>query len=200
MSKRRSARIRSGHRRVDPPGRARRGAHRPDAQPRRRGLSVLPRGTPRPHARRRRAPAAVDARPAESCLATPDVTMKRVLRCEKHGSRTWRGYIMCDACGRTYQTTDERRSGYAPEICRCGQCLLPPAAERVGPAASSLTRRVARTRRPRLRTGPRGRSATCASATSPSITAVVSRLKGHATRSRLHDYSDCLHENSERFD
>ena len=39
---------------------------------------------------------------------------------------------MCDACGRTYQTTDEGQLGYAPEVCRCGQRLLPPAAERVG--------------------------------------------------------------------
>lgn len=75
---------------------------------------------------------AADARPAKSSPAAPDVTMRRVLCCEKHGSRTWRGHIMCDACGRTYQTTDERQPGYAPEVCRCGQRLLPPAAERVG--------------------------------------------------------------------
>jgi hypothetical protein len=75
---------------------------------------------------------AADTRPAEPCPATPDVTMKRVLRCEKHGSRTWRGHIMCDACGRTYQTTDEKQPGYAPEVCRCGKHLMPPAVERVG--------------------------------------------------------------------
>lgn len=45
---------------------------------------------------------ATDARSAEQCPAAPDVAMKRLLRCEKHGSRTWRGHIMCDACGRTY--------------------------------------------------------------------------------------------------
>ena len=70
-----------------------------------------------------------DTRSAEPHPVTPDVTMKRVLRCEKHGSRTWRGHIMCDACGRTYQTTDEKQPGYAPEVCRCGKRLMPPAAE-----------------------------------------------------------------------
>ena len=39
---------------------------------------------------------------------------------------------MCDACGRTYQTTAERQPGHAPEICRCGQRLMPPSAERAG--------------------------------------------------------------------
>lgn len=75
---------------------------------------------------------AVDARSAESRSVATDVTMKRVLRCGKHGLRTWRGHIMCDACGRTYQTIDEQQPGYAPEICRCVQRLLPPVAERVG--------------------------------------------------------------------
>ena len=74
----------------------------------------------------------IDTRPVEPCPVAPDVTLKRILRCEKHGSRTWRGHIMCDACGRTYQATDERQPGYAPEVCRCGQRLLPPTAERVG--------------------------------------------------------------------
>jgi hypothetical protein len=58
--------------------------------------------------------------------------IKRVLRCEKHGSRRWQGHIMCETCGRTYQTVDERKPGHASEVCRCGQPLLPPVAERVG--------------------------------------------------------------------
>jgi hypothetical protein len=69
---------------------------------------------------------------SSACPVAPDVTVKRVLHCEKHGSRTWQGHVMCDACGRTYQTTDERKLGYAHEICPCGRRLLPPAAERVG--------------------------------------------------------------------
>lgn len=75
---------------------------------------------------------AVDARPTGPCSAVPDVTMQRILHCAKHGLRRWRGHIMCDACGRTYQTGDARESKYAPEICRCGRRLLPPAADRVG--------------------------------------------------------------------
>jgi len=39
---------------------------------------------------------------------------------------------MCDSCGRTYQTTAPQKPGHAPEICRCGQRLLPPVPERVG--------------------------------------------------------------------
>jgi hypothetical protein len=39
---------------------------------------------------------------------------------------------MCDACGQIYQTTDARKAGYAPEICRCRHQLLPPETERVG--------------------------------------------------------------------
>ncbi len=73
-----------------------------------------------------------DARPAEPCPTTPDVIMKRVLRCEKHGLRRWRGHVLCDACGRTYQTANARGADYAPETCPCDHRLLPPVAERVG--------------------------------------------------------------------
>lgn len=86
---------------------------------------------------------AADTRRVDPRPAATGVTMKRVLRCERHGSRTWRGHIMCDACGLTYQTTDERRSDYAPEVCRCGQRLMPPAAERVGDALGFRTGGVA---------------------------------------------------------
>jgi hypothetical protein len=61
-----------------------------------------------------------------------DVTLERVLRCEKHGVRRWRGHVLCYACGRTYQTADHKKPGYAPDVCRCGRRLLPPDAERVG--------------------------------------------------------------------
>lgn len=71
-------------------------------------------------------------RPAEPRSTSSDVTVKRFLHCAKHGPRRWQGHVMCDACGRTYQTTNERQPGYAPEVCRCGQRLLPPAVERVG--------------------------------------------------------------------
>lgn len=64
--------------------------------------------------------------------ARPDPILRRVLQCAVHGSRRWRGHIMCDACGQTYQTTDARRPDHAPETCRCGHPLLPPVAERVG--------------------------------------------------------------------
>lgn len=70
----------------------------------------------------------------EPCPAdpAPDVSVRRFLHCEKHGPRRWQGHVMCDACGRTFQTADSRKSGHAPEICPCGQRLLPPATERVG--------------------------------------------------------------------
>ena len=104
-----------------------------------------------------------DTRPAEPCPVAPDVTMKRVLRCEKHGPRRWQGDGMCDACGRTCQTADERRSGYAPEVCRCSQHLLPPAVERVGDVLGLRTGGGVidggtDTRRPRPRTVPHGRN------------------------------------------
>lgn len=61
-----------------------------------------------------------------------DVTLKRFLQCGAHGSRRWQGHVMCDACGRIYQTADARKPRAAPEVCRCGQRLMPPEAERVG--------------------------------------------------------------------
>jgi len=39
---------------------------------------------------------------------------------------------MCDACGRTYQTTAEKQPGHAPEICQCGRRLMPPSTEGAG--------------------------------------------------------------------
>jgi hypothetical protein len=71
-----------------------------------------------------------DACPAEPCPVAPDVTMKRVLHCEKHGLRRWQGHVMCYACGRTFQTQARKKPGHAPEICRCGQRLMPLSAER----------------------------------------------------------------------
>jgi hypothetical protein len=62
----------------------------------------------------------------------PEVTVKRLLQCAKHGPRRWQGHIMCDGCGRTFQTTSTHKSGYAPEFCRCKKRLLPPEAERIG--------------------------------------------------------------------
>lgn len=60
------------------------------------------------------------------------VTVKRLLQCEKHGPRRWQGHIMCDGCGRTFQTADARKPDATPDVCSCGQRLLPPVAERVG--------------------------------------------------------------------
>jgi hypothetical protein len=48
--------------------------------------------------------------------------------CEKHDLAG--GHIICDACDRTYQTTDPQKTNFAPEICPCGQHLLPPVPER----------------------------------------------------------------------
>jgi hypothetical protein len=70
--------------------------------------------------------------PAESCPPALGITVKRLLQCEKHGHRRWQGHIMCDTCGRTFQTTSPQKHGYAPEICPCALRLLPPAAERLG--------------------------------------------------------------------
>lgn len=72
---------------------------------------------------------ATDSSPAEP---GPGVTVKRHLQCEKHGPRRWQGHIMCDGCGRTFQTTHPQKSGYAPEFCRCEKRLLPPEAARIG--------------------------------------------------------------------
>lgn len=75
---------------------------------------------------------ATNARPTGPCPAPPnDVTMKRMLHCERHGLRRWQGHVMCAACGRIFQTADLQKPGLAPEICLCGQRLLPPVAERV---------------------------------------------------------------------
>lgn len=50
---------------------------------------------------------------------------KRKLTCEKHGLVTWKGHIICDGCGRVYQTNDPNAVFYAPETCECTARLMP---------------------------------------------------------------------------
>lgn len=70
---------------------------------------------------------------------TPDVDLKRILTCARHGERHWQGHVMCDACGQTYQTPYRAHQGAAPDRCRCGKPLLPPLAERIGDALGLQT-------------------------------------------------------------
>ena len=62
--------------------------------------------------------------------ATPIIA--RYLQCPRHGDRKWQGHVMCDACGRVWQTEDERAPRFAPETCPCGVALMPPPTEKVG--------------------------------------------------------------------
>lgn len=39
---------------------------------------------------------------------------------------------MCEACGETYQTTDDRAPRYATDVCSCQRQLMPPRQDRVG--------------------------------------------------------------------
>lgn len=61
-----------------------------------------------------------------------DGDMVRILACETHGQTKWQGHIMCDGCGETYQTKEPKKPRFAPELCRCGQRLMPPAEVAIG--------------------------------------------------------------------
>jgi hypothetical protein len=56
----------------------------------------------------------------------------RLTFCKMHGVRRWQGHVICDACSQTYQAPHGDRTGNAPDVCRCGQPLLPPVEDRVG--------------------------------------------------------------------
>jgi hypothetical protein len=47
-----------------------------------------------------------------------------ILRCESHGNRRWEGHILCEACGRVYQTKDAAKPYFAPEVCACGAIVM----------------------------------------------------------------------------
>lgn len=50
----------------------------------------------------------------------------RLLKCASHGDRKWQGHVMCEACGKIYQTSDPKKPRFAPPTCPCGQLLMPP--------------------------------------------------------------------------
>lgn len=52
--------------------------------------------------------------------------MIRYMVCETHGNTKWQGHIMCDDCGRVFQTKQSKAPLFAPQVCPCGQKLLPP--------------------------------------------------------------------------
>jgi hypothetical protein len=58
--------------------------------------------------------------------------MVRLLACETHGQTKWQGHVMCDDCGETYQTIEDKKPRFAPEVCRCGQRLMPPPEVAIG--------------------------------------------------------------------
>jgi hypothetical protein len=60
------------------------------------------------------------------------MTFVRLLECATHGSRKWQGHVVCDGCGRVYQTSDDKKPRFAPMTCVCGAALMPPASEQIG--------------------------------------------------------------------
>lgn len=50
----------------------------------------------------------------------------RVIGCEIHGSRRWKMHIICDECGRVFQTSDPTKPLFPPAVCKCGARLAPP--------------------------------------------------------------------------
>jgi hypothetical protein len=49
----------------------------------------------------------------------------RALKCKTHGTRPWRGEVVCNACGAVYQTHDAGAARFAPEDCACSARLMP---------------------------------------------------------------------------
>lgn len=62
---------------------------------------------------------------------------ERYIACHTHGRTKWQGHLVCDDCGRVYQTKDKAKPYYAsvtyplssiraPGTCICGARLMPP--------------------------------------------------------------------------
>lgn len=49
----------------------------------------------------------------------------KLLQCGTHGAVSWKGHVVCHACGALYQTSDEAGAAYAPDQCTCGLRLMP---------------------------------------------------------------------------
>ncbi len=62
------------------------------------------------------------------------INLLRILTCESHGDRRWQGHVVCDGCGRVYQTKSETAPRFAPKRCSCGAALMPPESEQIGDA------------------------------------------------------------------
>jgi hypothetical protein len=58
--------------------------------------------------------------------------MLRLLTCATHGDRRWQGHVVCDGCGRVYQTASAGQPRHAPATCPCGAALMPSEREQVG--------------------------------------------------------------------
>jgi hypothetical protein len=54
------------------------------------------------------------------------------IACGVHGAKEWKGTVVCEHCGRKYQTSDESAPRYAPEVCDCGKRLMPDSAQLAG--------------------------------------------------------------------
>jgi hypothetical protein len=70
-------------------------------------------------------------------MSADDPKILRLLKCETHGNRRWKGHVMCDGCGRAYQTESEYLPRVAPRICACGKQLMPdgPKGDKLGMVA-----------------------------------------------------------------
>jgi hypothetical protein len=66
------------------------------------------------------------------------------LRCDTHGTATWRGHVICakDAggCGRVFQTSEMMKPLFAPYNCECGQPLMSSPPMSAGRFAAHLRR------------------------------------------------------------
>lgn len=62
----------------------------------------------------------------------------RLLKCVTHGDRVWKGHVICDACGRVYQTQSDYLPRAARDICLCGKDLMPkdPVGDKLGMVSS----------------------------------------------------------------
>ncbi len=61
----------------------------------------------------------------------------RLLTCHTHGNRRWKGHVMCDGCGRVFQTQSPALPRPAPRVCPCGKQLMPdgPKGDKLGMVA-----------------------------------------------------------------
>jgi hypothetical protein len=58
--------------------------------------------------------------------------MARVLTCQRHGLTKWQGHVMCNECGRVFQSRNSQQPRFAPERCPCDAVLMPPADVAIG--------------------------------------------------------------------